>query len=203
MARTSYHHGDLRNSLVEAAIALMVKHGVAHLSLREVAKAAGVSSAAPYRHFKDKTALMEAIAAVGYQKISHANVQAVIQFPDDPAAQLRAAGLAYLHFAAENPEIVTLMFGGAVSLDDCGETLGREAQEAFDSLAGIVENGQTSGVFRKADIHNCTVTSFAIVHGLAMMFAWGPLQHQRGDTCRVDELGQLAADMLLEGMLDN
>ncbi len=68
-SKTTYHHGDLRNSLIAAAEVLLVQKGLTELSLREVAKAAGVSNAAPYRHFRDKTALIEALAEGGFLQL--------------------------------------------------------------------------------------------------------------------------------------
>lgn len=202
MIKTNYHHGDLRNSLIDAAITLMAERGVARLSLREVAKTAGVSSAAPYRHFRDKTALLEAIAAVGFRRIEKENSDAAGRFPDDADEQLRAAGVAYLHFAAENPEIITLMFGSGVSLEECGEELNQAAQDAFRSLARIIENGQQSGIFKQLELRDMTLTAFSIVHGLSMMLALGPLQPERSNRSRIDELGKLATDMLLNGILE-
>jgi len=202
MTKSNYHHGDLRNSLIDTAIQLMGEHGVTRLSLREVAKSAGVSSAAPYRHFRDKAALLEAVASVGFRRIEKENSGACEKFPDDPCEQLRAAGLAYLHFAAEEPEIIALMFGRGVSLENCGDELQQAAQGAFQSLARIIEKGQSRGVFKRLELHDMTLATFSMVHGLSMMLALGPLKPAQSDSARINALGNLATTMLLEGLLE-
>ena len=110
--RDSYHHGDLHNSLLEAADCLLEQTGAAKLSLREVAKHAGVSHTAPYRHFKNRAAMLEAIAIAGFGRLKLLMEQAEASAPNDSEAQLRAAGLAYLQLAVNNPEHTRLMFGG-------------------------------------------------------------------------------------------
>ncbi|MBW2453521.1 MAG: WHG domain-containing protein [Deltaproteobacteria bacterium] len=104
-----YHHGDLPRALVEAALALVEDQGVSALTLREVARRVGVTHAAPYRHFKDKSALLAAVAEEGFKRLTHALVAAR---GAAPAAEGRAAmGIAYLRFAIEHPAHYRVMFG--------------------------------------------------------------------------------------------
>ena len=84
LARDTYHHGDLRRSLIEAAEILLEARGAAGLSLRAVAKRAGVSHAAPYRHFHDKAALLDAIAQTGFERLSERVREAWERNPGDP-----------------------------------------------------------------------------------------------------------------------
>jgi AcrR family transcriptional regulator len=91
-----YHHGDLRAALIESGTKLLRERGAAALSLREVAKAAGVSHAAPYRHFEDKAQLLAAIAAAGFERLRAAMQKAAADHPEDPRSQLIAAGEAYV-----------------------------------------------------------------------------------------------------------
>lgn len=101
--RTGYHHGNLVEALLEAAIAVIEEKGVDALSVREVAKRAGVSPGAPFRHFSSKTALLTAVAEQAMARLTAA-VRADLQAaPDDPIARLRAVGRGYLTWALANP----------------------------------------------------------------------------------------------------
>ena len=109
--RTSYHHGDLRDALLQAAKSLIAEAGIDNLSLRKLAERAGVSRTAPYHHFSDKNDLLCAIAAQGFQR-RHA--EAVANFEDTlltPREKFEQYILDYVKFAANNPEQYELMFG--------------------------------------------------------------------------------------------
>ncbi|MBI5782498.1 MAG: TetR/AcrR family transcriptional regulator [Gammaproteobacteria bacterium] len=197
----TYHHGDLRHSLIAAAERLLVRKGVTALSLREVAKAAGVSHAAPHRHFRDKTALIEALAEQGFHRLRQGNEKAQTKYPTDPARQLVEAGMAYLSFAIEKPAIVHLMFGGVISLDDCSVELKQAADNAFESLVRIVRHGQEAGIYRKADVIDLTLTAWSVVYGLSLMITAGLLRERTRSQAQVKKLGETVADILLSGML--
>ena len=86
-----YHHGDLRNALIQAGLAILAEEGTHALSLRAAARRSGVSHAAPYRHFADKEALLAAIAEQGFNTLAASVRAAIVRFPDSPAAQLEEA----------------------------------------------------------------------------------------------------------------
>ncbi|WP_299050820.1 TetR/AcrR family transcriptional regulator [uncultured Nocardioides sp.] len=106
---TSYHHGDLRGALVDAAVALVEEHSPARLSLREVARAAGVSHAAPYHHFSDRGDLLKAAGDRCMGDFLAAQESAVAAH-DDPDARLVALGEAYVGYAAAHPHAFALVF---------------------------------------------------------------------------------------------
>lgn len=199
----TYHHGNLRSALIKAAIPLLESQGPAALSLREVAKAAGVSHAAPYRHFSDKTALLEEIAARGYDTLTLACHKAQKRYTDDPAQQLVEAGIGYLMFVVEQPRVAHLMFGGMISLDGCGEVLKQSSATAFQSLIAIVTSGVQSNVFRSAPAEELTLAAWSMVHGLAMLITSGMLAGMADNRREVRRLGRQLADTLLHGMLVN
>src|SRR5215212_4914161 len=87
-ATKRYHHGDLRNALIRAGQELLAQEGIAGLDMRKVARAAGVSHAAPYRHFADKQALLAAIAEDGFYQLAEGMDAAIGQAPTNAAAQL-------------------------------------------------------------------------------------------------------------------
>lgn len=196
-----YHHGNLRSALIEAAIPMLEAQGPAALSLREVAKAAGVSHAAPYRHFRDKTELLEEIAARGYDRLTQACRSAQRRHANDPARQLIEAGIGYLTFVVEQPRVAHLMFGGSIALDVCGESLRVAAETAFASLVGIVEGGIQIGVFKAASAQESTIAAWSMVHGLATLITSGMLKGIADNRRQVRRLGRQLAATLLNGML--
>lgn len=200
-SKTTYHHGDLRNSLIAAAEALLKQKGLTELSLREVAKAAGVSNAAPYRHFRDKNALIEALAEGGFLQLKAGCDGAQKKYPAEPERQLVEAGMAYLFYAVEKPAIVHLMFGGVISLDDCGATLKQAADEAYGSLGQIVVNGQKAGIYQDADAADLTLTAWSTVYGLSLMVTGGLLHTRTKSRAQVKKLGESVAGILLAGFM--
>ena len=112
----SYHHGDLKNALIRAGIEILSKEGVQALSLRKVAKRAGVSHAAPYAHFADKQALIAAIAAEGYKKL-YEKLSAAQDSQEDPLARLIAVARAYVQSALDEPDHFTITFSGVVEAE--------------------------------------------------------------------------------------
>ena len=107
----SYHHGDLRDALMRAARTILEKDGLAELSLRGVARAVGVSPAAPYHHFADKHALLTAVATQGFAALRSEMITRMAK-ETDPVARLDASGVGYVVFAVDNPALFRLMFGG-------------------------------------------------------------------------------------------
>lgn len=153
---TAYHHGALRTALVDAALALLAEEGVDNLSLRAVARRAGVSAMAPYRHYPDKDALLAAVAARGFQ-----DLRTVLLAADQaPKEALIEQGAAYVRYALDHPALFRLMFGPtklAKPPDATGQT-------AYDVLASRVA-AETKPARRKAVALGC----WSVVHGLATL----------------------------------
>src|SRR3982074_3363797 len=114
--KAAYHHGDLRAALVRAAIELLEESGETELSLRAVARRAGVSPAAPYRHYADRESLISAVAAVGYRELAQ-RLAAAHPSPSTPE-QLASVAIAYVQFALERPALFRLMFGEPCDRDN-------------------------------------------------------------------------------------
>ncbi|QUD89212.1 TetR/AcrR family transcriptional regulator [Phenylobacterium montanum] len=109
MSKDGYHHGDLRRALIEAALAVVEQAGAEAVSLRELAEQAGVSRAAPYRHFADRDELLACVAARGFEDLN-AGYEAALAAPGDGRERLRRASLVYVDFAARRPGLFKLMF---------------------------------------------------------------------------------------------
>lgn len=197
----SYHHGDLRNALILRALEVLDEKGVMGLSLREIARQTGVGHNAPYRHFKNKTELLEALASVGFRKLKARNVRLELEFAKDAETQLFESGMHLLTMATEQPRLFNLMFGGHIALNNCGEELQKEAEESMQSLMKIIMNGQQQGVFIKADVLKQAVGAMSMVQGLAMMVSSsGLLQHIGQDKNQLRALAVRVFDVLMDGV---
>lgn len=171
-SKTPYHHGDLRQALVDAGLKVLRDEGLEALGLRRVAREASVSPAAPYRHFKDKRSLLAAISEHGFREL-HKRLET--SNTDNPG-DLDASGHVYQKFAIENPEIYRLMFTKNVMCDeDIDETLKKASANAFLALASTIEAGMQNGKIATTDQHQLALSSWALCHGVAMLVIDGIL----------------------------
>jgi AcrR family transcriptional regulator len=164
-----YHHGDLRRALLRSAEDALERSGPAALSLREIARAAGVSHNAPYRHFPDRDALLSALAAEGFRRLAAALAEAATAAP--PADRLRAAGRAYLAFARAHRALYLLMFGPGPRKAAHPE-LHAAALSAFEALRDAAASGPPR---EPSAARHGAVGAWALVHGLAHLVADGQL----------------------------
>ncbi len=152
-----YHHGNLRAALIRAAADELRDKGLAGLSLRGAARAAGVSQTAPYRHFKDREALLAAVAAAGFIQLLDEIEQSALPFAHDAEDAVIAIGGAYIRFATNNPELFRLMFGRDISnRQDYAELTGATEQVA-DHIGCILKNPALG------------IGMWATMHGLAWL----------------------------------
>jgi AcrR family transcriptional regulator len=163
---TPYHHGDLRAACVRAALELLEEGGSAELSLRAVARRAGVAASAPYRHYADRDALLSAVAAVGYRELAEFLTAAhpAPTAPDD----LAAVAVAYVQFALRRPALFRVMFGEPCDRDSAERVAATEAISAY--VAAIVRQA-----FPGADPEALATAIWALVHGLAFLHLDGKL----------------------------
>ena len=165
----SYHHGDLKNALIEAGADILSKEGVAGLSLRKVAQRAGVSHAAPYAHFADKQALIAAISTEGYRRLQVSVRAAVEAHAKDPAAQLVAACWAYLQFALNEPDYFKVTLSGVVEMEKQYPSFVEVSHQSFDMVVALVQDCQAAGVLPPGPADVGAVTVWSLVHGLALL----------------------------------
>jgi AcrR family transcriptional regulator len=167
----SYHHGNLRAALIEAARGILVTEGVGALSLRAVARRAGVSQTAPYRHFKDKEALLAELAAEGFRGLT-ARMLGEAAGATGAGARRQALGRGYVLFAVENPAFLRLMFGSEIPQKSAHPGLCADADAAFAVLADATdaaraESGSTT------DRRIAALAAWSMVHGLANLLIDG------------------------------
>ena len=163
-----YHHGDLHDALVRSARMILEKKGLAALSLRGAARAARVSPAAPYHHFPDKQALLDAVAAQGFDALTSAMEKRMAK-QTDPNARLDASGVGYVTFALENPALFRLMFGGAGQVLSANATLIEARDRAYGVLRAAVAATSPDGA---ASPLVC-LRLWALVHGIAKLILEG------------------------------
>jgi len=165
----AYHHGDLRAALVRAGVALLAEGGDAALSLREVARRAGVSHNAPYRHFADKDALLAAIAAQGLLELARVTQDASARVPDDPIGQIVRTGWAYVKCGVDHPQHYGVMFTGIVGERERHTAMRAAEDRAYSVLVDIIASGQRAGVVRPGEPRQLAVVAWSLVHGLTQL----------------------------------
>jgi AcrR family transcriptional regulator len=168
-----YHHGNLREALLEAAIRLIAEVGPNAFTLREVARRAGVSHNAPYRHFRDRDDLMAAVAAQGFRELTEAMVEAAGE-RSDALDRLKHAGLGYVGFALRRPEHFTVMFDAPISKRKHPNSAAA-AEQAFGTLLGFVKGCQDAGRLASGDLRQLALLAWTMVHGIAKLAITGRL----------------------------
>lgn len=191
-AKNSYHHGDLRHSLIDAGTELIKTDGADKLSMRKLAEAVGVSRSAAYHHFKDKAALLSAIAEDGFR---HQD-QILNELPStDPRKRFECFVLGYISFATENPEQYDLMYGREIwKSASASEELEAAAKGSFKNWLSEVESLQKHGLLpdSKSTLRVAQAT-WATLHGLCRLLNDG-IYVNRED---IEDMGQTAVELLL------
>jgi len=197
---TPYHHGALRQALVQATESLLAERGAEGFSLREVARRAGVSPAAPAHHFGDAAGLLTAVASLGFEALGQALLAADTGGGADARAALRGQGLAYVHFALQHPGRFRLMFRqGKLHAD---ATLQQHADAAFQVLARGVRRGfgLAADVAMDERQWNAVAALWSLVHGYAHLAIAGKFE-QLGGEAGLDAYVQRSLGPILDAAL--
>ena len=173
--RDTYHHGDLKRALTEAALGLVNEKGPKGFTLREVARRAGVSAAAPYRHFADKAELLAAAATLGFVQL-HETLSAAAAETDDLIQQVLGMGRAYVHWAVAHPDYYQVMFGAETDKTDHPELLTAGAR-AFDDLLDAITRCQQANLLPAGDPREIAGPTWSLLHGIASLTIGGDLSH--------------------------
>jgi AcrR family transcriptional regulator len=175
MLTRRYHHGDLRATLLAAAEEMLREKGVAALSLRELARATGVSHAAPSRHFKDRQALLDALALVGFERMNGILEQASAVDGASIHARFTTLARAYLDFAVHNPELLEVMFARKHD-PDVSEQLSAAGERMVLTIVGPIAEAQAAGEMVEGDPWSISLVIGASLHGIAAFTANGTLR---------------------------
>jgi AcrR family transcriptional regulator len=194
--RKTYHHGDLRQAMIEGALKLVAEHGPDGVSVREAARRAGVSPGAPFRHFADKSELMAAVASDGMQRLLASMMQATTEAGDDPADRLRAMGVAFVRFAVAHPSHFRVMHVPELSMG----ALRDAARSSRAQMKSLVEEGQRQGTLVDCDPEIATLASYALVYGVARMFVDGLFSAQGVRDSRAEAVTTAIVDLFGRGL---
>jgi AcrR family transcriptional regulator len=174
-----YHHGDLRRALVDAARRLLENEGPSALSLRAVAREAGVSPAAPYHHFKDKAELLDAVAQQGWDMLEEQ--MAAAKAHAEGRAQLTALGIAYVCFARDNPALYRVMYDAARDKEALPIDMADGDEDSAYCMVRntMIEHGADPA--QELDLELATIAAWCGAHGLAEMAGFKQFEHLKGE----------------------
>lgn len=170
--KTGYHHGNLRQDLVAAALEIINRRGPQGLTLREVAKRLGVTAAAPYRHFESKEALLSAVATDGFTTLLEGMQVALTEAGPEPLARYEAMAVGYVRFATAHPDHFRVMYGPEVDFEDVAVP---QRRAAFRLLTDAVVACQDAGLAVPANPGAIANKAWAYAHGLVTLYLHGLL----------------------------
>ena len=197
--RRGYHHGNLREALINAALELIASKGPAGFTFAEAARQAGVSAAAPYRHFRDRDALMADVAKRGFERFEASLTTAWDQGRPTPLAALERMGHAYLGFARDEPAYFSAMFESGVpvarhrDLSEASDRAFTVLRQACEAVVATLPTGKRPPALMLA-LH-----IWALAHGIASLFARGD-DARRSLPISAEELLEAATLLYLQGL---
>ena len=214
----TYHHGNLKESLVSTALEMLNEEGLEAITLRELASRLGTSRSAIYRHFSGKEALMRAVILEGFTKLDDA-IAPYFEHTEMPLLErFHQMGNAYTNFATSNPNLYRLLFGADMSVareEVCQEErpdlhkllnnqadktiVASEPEDAFHRLVKIIVEAQAQKVFKERDPVLLATTIWSLLHGLSMLAIDGHLSV----VGNVPAIYEANYKLLLEGLLEN
>jgi len=199
-ARRDYHHGNLKNVLIDAAISQIATHGARDLSLRELARSIGVSHASTYRHFPNKESVLATIAEQGFEELTRAMEAAARPHAGDPLEMLQATGVAYVDFGVSYPHHLQIMFGDAITRHEDYPTLVEASTKAYEVLVSVVREGQQAGRMVAQDERLVALTAWAQVHGLAVLIASGQIRSEGAERIEHQSVAASVIALLRDGL---
>ncbi len=204
---SSYHHGNLRQALLEAARALAAENTIDSITLREVARRAGVSHAAPYHHFADKRALLRALALDAFKELHHilnTILKSTLQADPTthPTATLSAIGLAYLQFALSHPTEFRFMFRKTLcEPQGTPDELTEVANQTLEMLIQTLRSLQEAGAVVAGDPHEYALVVLSALHGMAHLLIEAPIAPEPLSPSYLEGLARGISHTLLHGLL--
>lgn len=191
--RRGYHHGNLREALIDAALGLIAAKGPGGFTFADAARAAGVSSAAPYRHYRDREALLADVALRGFERFEAVLAEGWSEGRPEPLAAFERLGRAYLHFARTEPAFYSAMFEAGLP-PDASDEMRQAGDRAFAVLRGAAESvcALAPGAARPPALM-VALHIWSMAHGIASLFG-------RGDAAR-RRMPMTAEDLLEAAML--
>lgn len=198
----AYHHGNLREALIAQALKLAEEGGLAAVSVRAAARLAGVSPAAPFRHFPDKMTLMTAVAEEAMRRFRAEIARALaLEASDDPMLRIRAIGRGYLSWARRNPTHFEII-SSRRSIDFEGSSLlGRENAEIQGQIEMLLQEASQRGLLRCDDRRLIQIAARALVYGLARMLVDGHFPSWQVAEDEVEGTMTEVLDLFVDGLV--
>ncbi len=194
LTRSTYHHGDLRHTLLTAAERLIVENGIEHLSLRKLAQRAGVSRTAAYHHFTDKNELLCAIASEGFRQRLDAMQSNYTNDRLTDLQKLQQFMCNYIRYAAQNPEVYELMFGRCIwKQANATKQLKDIAYKSFQYQLEMIKHWQSLGLLLDDDSLRVSQVLWGAMHGIAKLYIDGIY----ADAARVEQISQMAIKLFV------
>ena len=186
--KKTYHHGDLKNALIQAGTQIVSQEGVQGLSLRKVAQRAGVSHAAPYAHFADKQALIAAISTEGYRRL-YAEISAAGQrYAGDPLRQLVEGAWAYVQFALNDPDHFKITLSSVIEKENDYPAFVEVSRQSFALVVQLVAACQAAGILDPGPSDVVAVGVWSLIHGFVSLLLENQISHKILDRYTVREL---------------
>ncbi len=200
VVKAAYHHGDLRTALIEAALEIIDEIGPQGLTIRKVAHRAGVSHAAPYRHFPDKDDLILAVVERGFELLDEEMDRARSAAGSDPIAQFAASGEAYLDFAMSYPAYYRVMFSGDLLASKGNEALRHTSAASFVRMIDDLRMAQDMGLVRSGDPTLQAVAIVSTVHGFVSLANDNRLDQVYGGQYTEKQVRDFVITAIFEGL---
>lgn len=200
IVKAAYHHGDLRTALIEAALEIIDEMGPQGLTIRKVAQRAGVSHAAPYRHFPDKDDLILAVVERGFELLDEEMQRARKAAGDDPISQFAASGEAYLDFAMDYPAYYRVMFSGDMLASKGNEALRHTSASSFVRMIDDLKMAQEIGLVREGDPTLQAISIVSTVHGFVSLANDKRLDHLYGEQYTPKQVRDFVITAIFEGL---
>ncbi len=189
-----YHHGSLKQVIVDTALNMLGENKGWQFTLREVARRAEVSHAAPYKHFPDKSSLLAELALIGFDQL-HDELMKALKLEDmTPTDRFFVTAKTYINFGITKPSLYKLMFSAEANEGANKIHLNDRAMSALKVLLQVLESGQKQKVFKQANLNDQTAACWAQVHGLTMLSIDGLLYEEK--------VGRNAIDGALKTLLN-
>ena len=201
--KESYHHGNLREAIIKAALELVQEKGAENFTMREAARRAGVSAGAPYRHFADKDELLVALAEVAGLKLQEFTGKQLKDADVSPLERFRATGIAYVMFAAQEPALFTVMkLPGLLGTGQSPLLSKMEAvhQQITESVLKQFETARKLGGEHAPHADTMHLAARALMYGLASMIVDGALGPEAKNVEQAEKLAIAVSDVLGRGL---
>ncbi|SOX51381.1 TetR/AcrR family transcriptional regulator [Mycobacterium ahvazicum] len=192
-----FHHGNLRAVLLDQAQAVLREGGLDALSLRELAREAGVSHAAPRKHFADRDALLDALAERGFDQLAERIGDAAAREPADFRRALHAVASAYLEFAVAEPALLDLMF--AAKVNNPSDAVRNAFVNHMAALLRIISRGVDAGVYAASDVERLTLVLSASVQGIGGLVTSGRITESQSEALVGDAIALFLAGASTDG----